>query len=169
MNLFGKIFTLLIFFLSVTFLIVAIMVGVSHRDWNTTASDNNRDAQVLQTRLAAAKKASADAAQQLVAEEKARQYQLSQLFTELQFAQNDLVSAKDDNRAATEKNASIMADVNVANTQLVAQEKEINEIKGQNSSLRNKISTKFEQAGTMTKELHELQRRLDELKELNGE
>lgn len=169
MNLFGKIFTLLIFFLSITFLIVSIMVGVSHRDWKKMVADNESEAKILRNQLEAAEKATREATQQIEAEKEARQAQLSQLFSELKYAESDMTAAETDNRAASKTNADIMADVNVANTQLVAQEKEINNLKGQNEALRNDIVNKYDQSRSMTNEIHELKRKLDELNELNGD
>ena len=39
MNLIGKIFTLLIFLMSIVFLVVAVMVGASDREWKETAAE----------------------------------------------------------------------------------------------------------------------------------
>ena len=45
MNLMGKIFTLLIFFMSICFLVISVMVGASHRNWKKEAQDKLEAAQ----------------------------------------------------------------------------------------------------------------------------
>lgn len=168
MNLFGKIFTLMIFFLSTTFLIISVMVGVSYQDWKTTVTNNNREAQEVQTQLEAATKASEDTTKQLEAEKQARQYQLSQLFTELKLAENILTAAADANADIRARNEEVLADINVANVRLVAQEKEIGEYQNLNAALRDDIADKFERAASMTNEIHGLKGKVDELQESMG-
>ena len=86
MNLFGKIFTLLIFFMSITFLVLAVMVGATHRDWKSVAKANKLKATSTQNKLDATKTATNETKKKLNAEQVSRQQQLAQLFSELQVA-----------------------------------------------------------------------------------
>ena len=45
MNLMGKILTLLIFFLSICFLVIAVMVGAAHQNWQEQANENKEVAE----------------------------------------------------------------------------------------------------------------------------
>ena len=86
MNLMGKIFTLLILILSIAFLVVAVMVGASHRNWKQAAEVASTKAQGLQNQIAAAKKTSTDKEKKLKAERVSRAYQISQLNSQLSVA-----------------------------------------------------------------------------------
>lgn len=168
MNLFGKIFTLLIFFLSITFLVLAVMVGASHRNWKAIATKNAEMSRLAQTRLDAAKDASGDAMKALNAEQVARQQQLSQLFSEIQIAQTALDNAVKENRAVTEQNARLAAELKVSNTRLVAQDKEVSDLKSQNNALIDDIAAQRSTVVAMTNEQYRLQGELDEKTEMNS-
>ena len=51
MNLMGKILTLLIFFLSICFLVIAVMVGAAHQNWQEQANENKVVAERAQSLL----------------------------------------------------------------------------------------------------------------------
>ena len=168
MNLFGKIFTLLIFFLSITFLVLAVMVGASHRNWKEIATKNADLARTAQTRLDAAKDASGEADKKLNAEQVARQQQLSQLFSELQIAQTALDNAVKENRDVTEQNARLAAELKVSNTRLVAQDNEVRDLKDRNKALIDDIAAQRATVVAMTNEQYKLQGELDEKKQMNA-
>ena len=50
MNLTGKILTFLILFLSVAFLVLAVMVGATHQNWKEVANDNKQKLQLIHKR-----------------------------------------------------------------------------------------------------------------------
>jgi hypothetical protein len=168
MNLFGKIFTLLIFFLSITFLVLAVMVGASHRNWKEIATKNAELARSAETRLSAAQSASDDAAKKLNAEQVARQQQLSQLFAENQLAQTALDNAVRENRVVTEQNARLAAELNVSNTRLVDQDKQVEDLKNRNKSLIDDIAAQRATVVAMTNEQYRLQADLDEKTQMSS-
>lgn len=168
MNLFGKIFTLLIFFLSITFLVLAVMVGATHRNWKKLATDNAELARVTQQRLDSAKSASGDAAKRLNSEQVARQQQLAQLYSELQIAETRLESESALLRAEKELNAQLAAELSVTADRLTAQDKELAELKTRNKSLIEDIATQRATVVAMTNEQYRLQGALNEVTESNA-
>ena len=60
MNLMGKIFTLLIFFMSICFLVIALMVGATHRNWKAIAVEKNSEAANYKNALVEAKSSTSD-------------------------------------------------------------------------------------------------------------
>lgn len=165
MNLFGKIFTLLIFFMSIAFLVLAVMVGASHRNWKEIANTNKLQATTTANRLVAVKTASNEASKKLNAEQVSRQQQLSQLFSELQIAKTRLDAAVKENSDLTERNAQLAAELNVSNTRLVAQDKQVGDLKQRNTRLIDDIAAQRNTVLNLTNEQYRLQGRLDALTE----
>lgn len=168
MNLFGKIFTLLIFFLSITFLVLAVMVGATHRNWKDLATTNAETARVMQTRLDSAKSASGDAAKKLNAEQVSRQQQLAQLYSELQIAQTAIENATKENAAIVRENARLAAEQKVAQNRLTAQDRELADLKTRNKQLIEDIATQRATVVAMTNEQYRLQSALDVVTESNA-
>lgn len=166
MNLFGKIFTLLIFFLSITFLVLAVMVGASHRNWKEVARVNAEKARNTQNRLEESKTASGEAQKKLRAEMVARQQQLSQLFSELELAKTRLEDESSLLRAATEQVAQLSAELKVAQSRLVAQDKDVDDLNGRNKQLIDEIAAKRALVVAMTNQQYRLEGELDQLNEM---
>lgn len=168
MNLFGKIFTLLIFFLSITFLVLAVMVGATHRNWKRLATENADLARVTQTRLDSAKSATGDAAKRLNSEQVARQQQLAQLYSELQIAETRLANESAQLRAQTELNAQLAAELSVSNDRLAAQDKEVADLKARNKTLIEDVAEQRSIIVAMNNEQYRLQGAVDEVTEKNA-
>ena len=79
MNLMGKIFTLLIFLMSVVFLVVAVMVGASDRNWKQVAAEMNAKAQQAENSLSTIQTSTQKMEQTLERERVARALQLANL------------------------------------------------------------------------------------------
>lgn len=173
MNLMGKIFTLFIFFLSISFLVLAIMVGASHRNWKEVATTNKAKASLAQNRLDAAKTASKDTEKILNNERVSRQLQLSQLFSRIQIAQSRLDEAAADTRVLNERNAQLAAELKVSNQRLVAQDAEVEDLKQRNNTLVNDIAAQVDSVVNLTTETYRLRGELDLLEKsaesLNGQ
>ncbi len=167
MNLFGKIFTLLIFFLSITFMVLAVMVGASHRNWKEVASVNADKSRTMLTRLEKAKTASGEALKKLNAEQVGRQQQLSQLFSELELAKTRLENESKQLRAATELNAQYAAELKVAQTRLVAQDSDVKDLNARNKALIDDIATQRALVVSMTNQQYRLEGDLDQLNDSN--
>ena len=90
MNLMGKIFTLLIFFMSICFLVIALMVGATHRNWKEIANEKNSEATLQKSLAEEAKSSTLDKEKLLASERASRAMQLAQLESQLKvIAQGD--------------------------------------------------------------------------------
>ena len=140
MNLMGKIFTLLIFFMSICFLVVAVMVGASHRNWKQIATDNKTAADRYQGLLDDAKKTSTEKDQLLNAERVARAFQLSQLESQLAVAiqnRDDKEKQLTDELVISQERLQRMRE---AERRLAEQDAEVAQLKAQNSKLVDDIA-----------------------------
>ena len=102
MSLMGKIFTLLIFFMSICFLVISVMVGASHRNWKDVASRMQQDARAAKALVADAKDSSNEQLRLLSAERVSRALQLSQLESQLKRAREDFITKEAQYRKSTE-------------------------------------------------------------------
>ena len=154
MNLMGKIFTLLIFFMSICFLMIAVMVGASHRNWKEIATTNKTQADRFKALLDEAKTSSTEKEKLLNAERVARMFQLSQLETQLSVA----IKNRDDKETQLREELVIsqerLARMKEAELRLVQQDKEIGELKNQNTKLVDDVSTQRTAVVNLTNQIY---------------
>jgi hypothetical protein len=153
MNLMGKIFTLLIFFMSICFLVVAVMVGASHRNWKQIATVNKEAADRYQGLLNDAKKSATDKDQLLNAERVARAFQLSQLESQLAVA----IQNRDDKEklllAEQKLSTGYATRMAEAESRLAEQDTEVAQLKTQNSKLVDDIAAQRSSVVNLTNQV----------------
>lgn len=153
MNLMGKILTLLIFFMSICFLVVSVMVGASHRNWKAAATSNKASADRYQSLLDEAKNSSTEKDRLLNAERVARTFQLAQLESQLSVARQN---RDDKEKLLLEEQAlsqSSMARVREAESRLAEQDKELGRLKADNSKLTDDVAAQRSQVVNLTNQV----------------
>ncbi len=161
MNLMGKIFTLLIFFLSVSFLVLSVMVGATHRNWKEIASKNEQDAQIAASRLSEFKQDRTELDAKLRAEQIARQLQLSQLFTQ---ATRDAALRDNLSKANSELGKEltrIQSQFAIVNQRVIDQDGRIGVLQTDNNTLIDNIADQRKKVVNLTNEIYRLRGELD--------
>lgn len=155
MNLMGKIFTLLIFFMSICFLVIAVMVGASHRNWKQTATQNKEAADRFQALLQEATSSTSEKEKLLNAERVSRAFQLSQLESQLAVA----IQNRNEKEQQLFKELSISQDrlqrMGEAERRLAQQDTEIAELKLQNSKLVDDVAAQRSSVVNLTNKVFE--------------
>ena len=165
MNLMGKIFTLLIFFMSITFLVLAVMVGASHRNWKEIAAANKDKASLASARLEQTRAATNGFAKKLNSEQVSRQQQFAYLFSELEVAKTNSKKEADANFALNTKNSELLAR-NTLDTQLLKdQALEIDRLKSGNKSLIEDVATQRDSVVSLTTQIFNLRGQVQALEQ----
>lgn len=163
MNLIGKILTLLVFAMSVAFLVLALMVGNTHRNWKRVAEDNKSKAQNAENyrQMALEKQTEKDA--QLKAEIAARQQQIAQLYTQREI----------DKQARDAKEKQLVDELVISQQRLQQMSNAADRVKYQDEiirglqteckSLKDEVSLKRTEVVTRTTEIIELKTKLETL------
>ncbi len=167
MNLMGKIFTLLIFFMSICFLVVAVMVGASHRNWKAAAQDNNEKAKQAQNLLNEAKSKSGEKEKLLAAERVSRALQLAQLESQLKMAVDNFNQKESQLKEEIVISQERLRRLEQAEARLAQQDTEVASLKTDNSKLAADIADKFSLVRSLTNEGFELKNRIDDLESMN--
>jgi hypothetical protein len=165
MNLIGKIFTLLIFFMSICFLVISVMVGASHRNWKEIASKKNDEASIAVKRLQDAKNSTTEQQKLLSAERVSRAFQLAQLESQLKTANANFISKEAELRKVIEISQEQLAQLEKAEARLAQQDKEIVELTDKNNTLVDDISNQFALTRDLTNETFEQRNQIGLLSE----
>lgn len=169
MNLMGKIFTLLIFFMSITFLVLAVMVGASHRNWKETAAANKDKAALAAARLEQTRATSNEFVRKLNAVQVSSQQQFAYLFSALNINKTRLEKEATANSALDSANSKLLAK-NELDTQLLKdQEAEIARLKASNKSLIEDVATQREAVVSLTTQTYDLRGQVQALEESSQE
>ena len=160
MNLMGKIFTLLIFFMSICFLVMAVMVGASHRNWKAAATEMQAAAQQATNRLNEAKSSTINKEKLLASERTARALQLAQLESQLKVAQAAAVSKEAQLRKESEITQAQLAELNEAQRRIKAQDIEVADLKANNTKLVDDIASQFGLVRNLTNGKYEMENRI---------
>lgn len=164
MNLAGKFLTFLILFMSIAFLVMAVVVGASHRNWKKIAEDNQKFAQSLMDANEQIKQQTTTGKQQLEAEKVSRQQQIAHLNAEL--------AKERTNRDAKEKELSAqlviaqqqLESLKNAETRLAQQDRDIAQLRDNNKALIDEVGIRRTEVTALTNDLFSLRGTLDELK-----
>ena len=167
MNLMGKIFTLLIFFMSICFLVIAVMVGASHRNWKDAAAENKARADQAQQTADAVKNKTGEKEKLLAAERVSRALQLAQLESQLKVAMDKFKSKEAELRDEVVQSTERLRRMEQAEERLAQQDAEVAQLKSENSRLASDIADKFSLVRSLTNEGFELKNRIDALEKLN--
>ena len=167
MNLMGKIFTLLIFFMSILFLVIAVMVGASHRNWKDQAKVQKAKADQAQNVAEIAKSKTGEKDRLLAAERTARAMQLAQLESQLKIALDNYTQ-----KVAQLEKVQIISEEHMrrmeqAEARLAQQDTEVGDLKAANSKLAADIADKFSLVRSLSNQRNELTNQVDTLKQMS--
>ena len=165
MSLMGKIFTLLIFFMSICFLVISVMVGASHRNWKDIASKMQDDARAAQARVTDAKNNTDEKLRLLSAERVSRAMQLAQLESQLKRAREDFITKEAQYRKSTEISQARLAELEQVNNRIKQQDSEIVALKQNNTKLVDDIALQYSSVRTLTSQNYELRNQIELLEE----
>lgn len=163
MNLMGKIFTFLIFLMSTVFLIVAIMVGASDRNWKEEANKMKTRAATATNSIDSLKDERARLEKDLVYEKTSRQQQLSNLQTQVRLAQSSLTDKSTQFNEEQKISQGFARELEEANRRLAAQDTELAAIKANNTKLVDDIATQFAENRNIEKSLFAQTAKLEQL------
>lgn len=167
MNLMGKILTLLIFFLSICFLVIAVMVGAAHQNWQAQATENKKVADRNQDLLDTARVRSGEMEKQLNAERVARTLQLSQLESQLSQAR-ETRDAKEKDLANEQIKAQQLLETTTNNEKrLTEQDQELAILKTGNNKLVDDIAAQRQSVVNLTNQLYQAKAAEESLKTMN--
>ena len=165
MNLIGKIFTLLIFFMSICFLVISVMVGASHRNWKQAAADKKEEAELAVKRLQEAKSSTTEQQKLLAAERVSRALQLAQLESQLKTARENYVNKEEQLRKEIEISQERLAQLEQSEARLAQQDAEIKDLKDMNIKYVNDIANQFALTRNLTNQQFELKNTVQLLEE----
>lgn len=167
MNLTGKILTGLILFMSIAFLVLAVMVGATHRNWKEIATTNAQQVNEARNVLNTYKGKSEEIKRELNAERVARTLRLSQLESQLNSAREDFVNKEKllrDQLAISQKAQDAL---NIAETRIQQQDTVVADLRAKNQTLIDDISTQRQSVVNLTNTNYQLQGELEQLKIMN--
>ncbi len=167
MNLMGKIFTLLIFFMSICFLVIAVMVGASHSNWKLKATINKAEAEKFRIAADSAKTKAGEMDKRLAAERAARAMQLAQLESQLKIALDQYYQKESQLKAELVISQERLRRMEQAEARLAQQDQEVSDLKSANAQLAADIADKFSLVRSLTNQRYELENQLDALQGLN--
>ena len=165
MNLMGKIFTLLIFFMSICFLVISVMVGASHRNWKQMAEKMKDQATLATNRLNEAKKNTTEKEKLLASERVSRAMQLAHLESQLRVAREQYIAKEAQLRSVTEISQGALAELEQAQARLKQQDAEVADLKNNNTKLVDDIAMQFSIVQNKTNQIYELQNQITQLTE----
>lgn len=163
MNLTGKILTFLILFLSIAFLVLAVMVGATHQNWKKIANDNRAKLKEASAILNTYKGKSEDIKKQLNAERVARRLQLAQLESQLNTAQKAVEEKESKLREQIVIGQRALDALNQAERRLTEKDQEVDSLQARNKSLIDDIAAQRQSVVNLTNQVYKLQGDLDQL------
>ena len=167
MTLVGKIFTMLIFVLSIIFMAFSIMVFATHRNWRTQAGKLQADLTVLQTQKKDADDALMRARNDLAVEQAARKAALASLQVRVSRAEQ-LLAAKEKELADLSGQLSGTTEAaKQAQERLVALETEAKQLRDDLRGAQKDRDDYFVNVVALTENLNQAQSQLDNLSEVN--
>ena len=169
MNLMGKIFTLLIFFMSICFLVMALMVGASHRNWKEIATNKKKEATQAINKLEDSKLKTSEKEKLLAAERTGRAMQLAQLESQLRAARENVVSKETELRSTKEISQAQLAELEKAQARIKAQDIEVADLRANNSKLVDDIALQFSLVRNLTNQTFEAKNQIALLTEKEGD
>ena len=164
MNLMGKIFTLLIFFMSICFLVIALMVGATHRNWKAIANEKNSEATNYKNALVEAKSSTSDKEKLLAAERASRAMQLAQLESQLKVLADLKDSKESELRVVEEQSQQQLDALENAQKRIADQDVEVADLRANNKKLVDDIATQFSLVRNLTKQSFEIKNQIELLK-----
>ena len=164
MNLMGKIFTLLIFFMSICFLVIALMVGATHRNWKAIATEKNSEALLYKSSLEEAKSSTLDKEKLLASERASRAMQLAQLESQLKVLADLRDSKESELRVVEEQSQKNLDLLENAQKRIADQDVEVADLRANNKKLVDDIATQFSLVRNLTNQSFEIKNQIELLK-----
>jgi hypothetical protein len=169
MNLMGKIFTLLIFFMSICFLVISVMVGASHRNWKKAAADMNAKATQAQNIANEAKVSTTEKEKLLAAERVGRAAQLGRLESQKKSAEAALRSKEEQLRKESEIAQARLFELEQAQARIKAQDAVVAALQSTNKKYVDDIATQYSNVKNLQNVTYELNNRITSLTEKEGD
>lgn len=169
MNLIGKILTILILLMSVSFFFISIMLGATHRNWKEAATRFKNEADQYQRVAEEAKSRGGQKDIVLARERVSRQMQLAQLESRLKIAEDNLRDRENLLRTEQTRNKDITEALNLAERRLQKKDEEVQNLFEDKRNLAADIADKFSLVQNLTNQIYELSNQLDELKKSNSD
>jgi hypothetical protein len=167
MNLIGKIFVVLIFFMSVAFMSFSVVVYGTHQNWKKAAQDVEAKRKLLADELQKKEEEKAALTKQIEAEQLAKREALAKLETEktaLETQRNDLVKQRD---ALQLKDKEAVAALDVSQQNLAKLTKEVEVLRGEIRDAQSQRDKHFAKVVDVTDRIHQAQGELKRLDERN--
>jgi regulator of replication initiation timing len=169
MNFFGKILTVLILFMSIAFLMIAVMVFQTHRDWRAIALENKTKITRLTSDNDALQKEIQRGKDRLAQETVARRFAIAALQTKADQVESEL-------QKNVQLVGSLQAQAGTMATQIDATSQQVAKVMDDNSKLRQTLrdaqqnrDASFEQVVVLTDRLNESAGSVQTLKERQEE
>ena len=169
MTLLGKIFTMLIFVMSLVFMTLALMVFATHRNWKQTVLDPSSG---LKIQVENARDANDQIKEQMEAvkaelerERAARRMAIQQLHSKAVLLQNDLEQSETQLQDRRAENAQLLEQLKVAQAELSAKTDEVNTLRGEVRTARADRDKQFDEVVALSDQLHQHQGKLETLGE----
>ncbi len=163
MNLAGKILTFLILFLSIAFLVLAVMVGATHQEWKKIALDNKEQLAQASNILDTYKGKSEEIKKKLNSERVARRLQLAQLESQLNAAEKAFDEKEALLREEIVTSQRAQDNLNKAEQRLKEQDIAVAELREKNKSLIDDISTQRQSVVNLTNQVYKLAGDLEQI------
>ena len=165
MNLMGKIFTLLIFFMSICFLVIALMVGATHRNWKADAATQASNAAKWKNAAENAKISTSDKEKLLAAERAGRAMQLAQLESQLKVLKELRDSKESELTAKQSEFQQQQIELQNVEKRISHQDIEVKDLRNANKELVDDIAEQFSKVQNLTNQSFELKNQIELLKQ----
>jgi hypothetical protein len=169
MTLVGKIFTMLIFVLSIVFMAFAMMVFATHRNWKTVAGKLQADLAVLQTQKKDADEAVLRARGDLAAEQAARKAALASLQVRTVRAEQLLLAKEKELADLSSQVSGTTEAAKQAQERALALEVEAKQLRDDLREAQKERDEIFVSVVALTENLNQAQSQLNSLSEVNKE
>jgi len=163
MNLMGKIFTFMIFLMSTVFLVVAIMVGASDREWKQEAERMKTRASTATNNIDLLKNETASLEKTLALAQVSRAQQLAHLQSQVRDKQEELDDKSNQFIKEQNKAQDYARELLEANRRLKDQDQELADLKETGKKLVDDIAAQFAENRNIEKKLFEQTAKLEQL------
>ena len=163
MNPIGKILMFIVFIMSICFLVIAVMVGASHRNWKSVAENNKIIAENAQRLLTAAKESQTKKQQQLQLEAVSRQQQIAQLFTQVQVEKQSRDAKEKELAEQLVISQERLNRMELASKRVTEQDGTIRQLQDDRKNLIDEVSSKRSEAIALQTQIFELNSKLEML------
>lgn len=175
MTLLGKIFTMLIFVMSLVFMTLSLMVFATHRNWKQTVLNPTPTGSMplgLKLQVENAQDANEQIKEQMEAiqtelerERAARRMAIQHLHSKAALLQNDLEQAETQLQDHRTQNAELLKQLEIAQAEMASKTEEVNTLRAEVQTARADRDKQFDEVVALTDQLHQHQAKLETLGE----